>query len=834
MSAAVETPQQAARRLGSRPLRDGFEPQALYEYQALDGAPLFWRIRLKHADGRKWIRPMHANGKGYKLGEPPAPETGKPLYRLPELLAADPATPVLIVEGENCAEALAVLGIIATTSGSASSADAADWTPLQDRHCVLWPDADEPGIKYADDVTERLHALGCTVERVDIAGLGLLEHGDVVDWLEDHPQATADDVLSIPRTTLTKNAGDTGDTGDTAQRLGFCHTQERGQSGDTGDTPPESGEGVEIVGNPKSRDGTPLPYFVFTVRRIGGKYPTPGVYYVGQAIEGQKKAVVGHLEPQWLCSPLRVAAKTRDASQSEWGRLLEFVDSDGHLHRWAMPCELLAGNGDEVRRALLREGVTLTTNRGLRPQLETYLQRARAETHARCVTRTGWHGDVFVLPRETFGDSEAEPVLFQAASLDSVTLSASGELADWRNHVAAPCAGNSRLVLAVSMAFAGPCLGLLHAEGGGVHLRGASSAGKSTALHVAASVYGLPEKYGKTWRATDNGLEGTAALHSDLLLILDEIGQLEAKHAGQVAYLLANGQGKARSHRDGSPRAVTTWRVLFLSAGEIGLDSLVKEGGGRVQAGQQVRVVDVPADAGAGLGLFDMVPDEMTPGAFADGLKAAAAKHNGTALPVFLGALTSDPGKYRNTLRELRAEIAGKLASPSDPGQVRRVADRFALIAAAGELATALSLTGWHTGEAERAAAACFRDWMGARGTAGNAEPAAMLAQVRAFLEAHGESRFTRWDADEKDPRTINRAGYRRAGTDGPTYYVDAGAFRDEVCRGFDPHAVAKVLADAGALEAGGDGRDTRKERLPDRRSTRVYVILPTLWGNEP
>lgn len=656
-----------------------------------------------------------------------------------------------------------------------------------------------------------------------------------LESLAQNSEGIAAETPTLPADPI-RTVGDAGDAGDAAPEEALSRPHDASGAGDAGDVPPPEDvepEGVEIVGKPKNPDGTPLPYFVFTPRKVG-KYPAPGVYYIGQAIEGKEKTVVGHLPPQWLCSPLRVAAKTRDTAQSEWGRLLEFTDPDRHLHRWAMPCELLAGNGEEARRALLREGVRLTTNRSLRPQFETYLQVSPARLHARCVTRTGWHGDAFVLPRETFGDTEAEPVLFQAASLDSVALSSSGSLADWRAHVAAPCAGNSRLVLAACMGFAGPCLGLVHAEGGGVHLRGASSAGKSTALHLAASVYGLPEKYGKTWRATDNGLEGTAALHSDMLLILDEMGQLEPKHAGQVAYMLANGAGKARSNRDGTPREVATWRVLFLSAGEVGLDSLVKEGGGRVQAGQQVRVVDVPADAGAGLGLFDTVPDGMTPGAFADGLKSAAAKYHGTALLAFLRLLARDPSKYRDTLRALRTDIASRLVSAADPGQVRRVADRFAIIAAAGELATVLGLTGWNTGEAERAATACFRAWQDSRGTVGNAEPAAMLAQVRAFLEAHGESRFTRCNAPEDGQRTINRAGYRRTGEDGPTYYVEVGAFRNEVCRGFDSRAVAKVLADAGALETGGDGRDTRKMLLPDGRRARVYVILPSLWGAEP
>ena len=559
---------------------------------------------------------------------------------------------------------------------------------------------------------------------------------------------------------------------------------------------------------------------------------TPGVYWC-DVVKDKEGIVTGMAAPAWICSPLRVHAMTRDAQGSEWGRLLVFPDRDGKEHRWTCPQSLHAGNGDELRGVLLREGLTITSNPKFRRMVGDYIQGQRPEVRTRCVNRTGWHGDVFALPRETFGDSDAEPVLFQAATIDGVTLGQAGTLAGWIENVSAPCAGNSRLVLAACMGFAGPCLGLVQAEGGGVHLRGPSSTGKSTALHVAASLYGSPEQFARTWRATDNGLEGVAAIHSDLLLVLDEIGQLEPKHAGQVAYLLSNGQGKSRSHRDGSPRAIATWRVLFLSAGEVGLADLVTQSGGKVRAGQEVRVIDVPADAGAGRGLFDIVPDGAMPGAFADTLKAATAMHYGHALPAFLRALVTDPGKARDALRALRDGVAAKLAGSNASGQVRRVADRFALIAAAGELATAWKLTGWATGEAERAAQVCFKAWIDARGTAGDAEPSAMLAQVRAFLESNGEARFTRWDASGDGARTVNRAGFRKQADDGPTYYVERECFRREVCSGFDAAAVARILAARGALEPGSGGESTRKERLPDGRSVRVYVITPALWGDQ-
>ena len=178
----VETAPDAARRLFAREIAEGFKPAGLHCYADADGVPVFYRPRLKHPDGRKAIKPMHLDGLRFKLGEPQAPAGGKLLYRLPELLA-DPAAVVWIVEGEACADALAKLGKVATTSGGATSADGADWEPLRGRSAIVWPDHDGPGVKYADAVAGRLRALGCDVQCVDVAALNLPDGGDVVDWL---------------------------------------------------------------------------------------------------------------------------------------------------------------------------------------------------------------------------------------------------------------------------------------------------------------------------------------------------------------------------------------------------------------------------------------------------------------------------------------------------------------------------------------------------------------------------------------------------------------------------------------------------------------------------
>lgn len=194
----TESPQQAARRLAAPAIRDGFRPDGLFAYTGADGAALFWRIRCKRPEsGDKWIRPMHSNGHGFALGEPEFPD-GKPLYRLHEL-ASRPGEPVIVTEGENCADALAKLGLAATTSGGAGSADAADWSPLAGRAVTIWPDNDAAGEGYAQAVAEKLRPLGCTVRIIEAAKLGLPAKGDAVDWLRDaHPGATAADVWGLP------------------------------------------------------------------------------------------------------------------------------------------------------------------------------------------------------------------------------------------------------------------------------------------------------------------------------------------------------------------------------------------------------------------------------------------------------------------------------------------------------------------------------------------------------------------------------------------------------------------------------------------------------------
>ncbi len=579
-----------------------------------------------------------------------------------------------------------------------------------------------------------------------------------------------------------------------------------------------------------------------------------GVWFVGADQDGKRKP------PEWICSRLDVQARTRDQDGGGWGYYLAFADPLGNVKQWAMPARMLSADGGEYRATLLNMGLHIATSPRARNLLTTYLQSREPAEFASCTDRIGWHGRAFVLPKETIGDS-AERIVFQSDGAVENTFRSKGTPDQWRDRVGALCAGNSRLVFAVACAFAGPLLRLAGMESGGFHYRGDSSSGKTTALKLAASVYG-GASYLQRWRATDNALEAIAAQHCDGLLILDELAQIDPKTAGECAYMLANEQGKARATRTGTPRTRQIWRLLFLSAGELGLADHMAEGMKRARTGQEVRMADIPADAGLGLGAFENLHDHAGGAAFAKHITHQAQAVYGATGRAWLQWLTDHADTLKASSRTASNALAAQLIPKDSSGQVERVGARFALVGAAGEMATAAGLTGWPVGESERAAGACFAAWLAARGGCGNGEVLAMLRAVRRFLETHGEGRFALWhrQGDDHNSKTLQRAGFRRVFcADGEPfkdigaaekglepsysyvldqggavhYYVLPECFRNEICQGFDYKVVARLLVDYGCMIADKGRPFDSKHRLPGMGKTPVscYRITPEIFG---
>ena len=498
----------------------------------------------------------------------------------------------------------------------------------------------------------------------------------------------------------------------------------------------------------------------------------------------------------------------------------------------AMPSNMLAGDGVELRRELMNWGLTIAYTRAGREQLNALLQGVNRRGRATAVSRIGWHGGGFVLPDETMGSAGEEMLLLQTEMPLLDGFEVRGDLGEWHAAVGNLLPGNSRLILAASAALAAPLLHLANEESGGINFVGASSIGKSTAAAVAASIWGSPA-YVRQWRATANGLEGIAAGHCDLLLVLDEMGQIDGREAGAVAYMLANGSGKSRASKSGSAKAPQRWRCLFLSTGEVTLsDKIAEDGRRRVMAGQAVRCLDIPADAGVRHGLFEDLHGAEDGDGFARRLKAGVAAAYGNAGRQFVRAIIRDREAIAADVRMYMAEFAEDHAPQGADGQVTRAAGRFALIAAAGELGAQLGILPIPAGAATDAAVVCFGAWLSQRGGAGAAEVEAALSQVARFLEQYGEFRFTFIDSTgQADTRPIiNRAGFREV-VDGVTqFYVLTESWRHEVCAKLNMKTVNAILRQCGFLHPDPiDEKSSARRRLPGIGTPRVYHVSADL-----
>ena len=81
-----------------------------------------------------------------------------PLYGL-DRLAQNPDAPVLVVEGEKCADVgtrLVAGYVVVSWAGGTGRVHQADWTPLKGRRVFIWPDNDAPGRKAAYEIKDIL------------------------------------------------------------------------------------------------------------------------------------------------------------------------------------------------------------------------------------------------------------------------------------------------------------------------------------------------------------------------------------------------------------------------------------------------------------------------------------------------------------------------------------------------------------------------------------------------------------------------------------------------------------------------------------------------------
>lgn len=582
-------------------------------------------------------------------------------------------------------------------------------------------------------------------------------------------------------------------------------------------TPPA----LSLVGDPQAPVSDKLERPCFAVYdqfvTLEGKHYKPGTWLHGIKHSGQDEKPIPF--DQWICSPLHVEAETVNSEDGSIGRLLRF-EYRGRTIEWVMPMESLAGKADDVLKALMRQGLAIEYKH--RNQIAPYL--ASHHTPERVIattTKPGWHeSGVFVLPSQVIGSGE---VRFQCSGRGVNLFTTKGTLEGWRKEVGAYCLGNPVLILSVCTALAGPLLAKVGVHGGGVHLVGDSSSGKSLAQLLAASVWGNPATFAASWDVSKGGVEIEAASRNDTVLILDEIKRADPKRVQEMAYAIANGMGKSTMTREREGRAKLTWRVLALSSGERSLSDHAAISGNGAHAGAELRLVDVNAGTRP-FRAFDNVHG-MTGQQFHRLLSDTVTHHYGHLGPAFVASLLSDekPEALLEAFRQVRD------AFTAESSQAGRVADRFAIMALAGEQAIARKLLDWPEGTAAKACRQLFDEWIATMGD-GNSEDRQILRGLHNFIALHGDSRFSDVKAEHACTTVRERAGYYEITDDKRLYLFNAPAL-EEAASGFGRERIIRALASVEALAKmdteARQRRFTKRYRIPGGGNGHFYVIDP-------
>ena len=150
---------------------------ATYDYRDENSTLLYQVVRFDPKNFRQ-RQPKPGGGWAWSVKD-----VRKVLYRLPDVLAADPKRTVFVVEGEKDANRLADLGLVATTNVGG----AGKWRPEYNEHfrgrgVVVIADNDDPGRDHAQKVSQSLHGIAASIKILSLPGLP--EHGDVSDWIK--------------------------------------------------------------------------------------------------------------------------------------------------------------------------------------------------------------------------------------------------------------------------------------------------------------------------------------------------------------------------------------------------------------------------------------------------------------------------------------------------------------------------------------------------------------------------------------------------------------------------------------------------------------------------
>jgi 5S rRNA maturation endonuclease (ribonuclease M5) len=172
-----------------------------YPYHGACGHLLFEVCRYNPKDFKQ-RRPDGSGAHVWNLDGVP-----RVLYRLPQVLAADPAAWVFVCEGEKDCDALAALGLVATCNpgGANKWVHLAHDSALYGRRVCIIVDKDKEGRRHAQDVARRLYGKAAEIRLLEMPDAPTIDTWksdpvkikDAADWVEAHDGQDAEALAAL-------------------------------------------------------------------------------------------------------------------------------------------------------------------------------------------------------------------------------------------------------------------------------------------------------------------------------------------------------------------------------------------------------------------------------------------------------------------------------------------------------------------------------------------------------------------------------------------------------------------------------------------------------------
>lgn len=767
---------------------------ARYHYHTAEGNVAFTMGRFVNAAGKKTVMPIKDDGYARSMDG-----IERVLYNLPQILSDKDKT-VLIVEGEKTAEACKTLfpDCVVTTASFGSNgsckAHAQQWEVLTDREVIIAADCDEAGQGHQDRICKILNskAKSITIFNTDFIGQHAVQDGQIVKV-----RGAAPDKYDLA------DALDDGFTTDVLQD--FISKNSKVVRKDI-----KTFSDERIVYSPQGKK--------FLVDKYTISFFKKDFDEEGNKVEMKKP----------LCNRFDITARMKCGTTGSCLCEITFRDWEGVQKVIMKEGDLLKKDIAETLKdkSLDLKSFSTETINMLREYICTLLNDNEIEK-AFAVHKKGVHKGAYVYPfsddRNNCYTSEKKRYVYLG---DTSKLPVkSGTLTDWQEQIGKYCVGNTRLVLACAASVTASVLRHVMGDNGFLlYFSGQSQKGKTTTLTVANSIWGKGKPY--SLRATDNAIESHLYDNNDGLITLDELGQAKAEALWEVIYMIGNTEGKDKLGKDGVKKPRKDFVNLGLVSGEKGIVDKLAEAKKEVTGGISVRFIELNAEVSGGDGVFDTLHGFDSLGALSKHLSDASKQFGGTVIDTFLRYVYAE-NHLENTVEKvklLQAKIVKDMLSSykAADSQVTITCEKFALIAAVGEICTQLKIFNFPDGECIKSCTTMFNEWVEKRGGVESLE----FSQARkALSRLLNEQRHLLYEGvtDRKSLREDPRGYYMKESEE---FWLFPLKFAEDFGKYADVNSFLKILAEEGVLERESTSKLAVKRYNKDTgERKRFYVI---------